>query len=166
MAAAPFGRATAGPVSDDWREEAKGIPVWAPSCALCPSLPYEACVVTMTTDDGRAETDRWGDWEMADLIPDLEQHDTLAAFDRRLALRLGAAESAATEGVIFCLVSPGTDEAGWRLMVGQSLPGRRHVVGEWPVVPVDIGFGPESVPHALRTADPLLARVRAWRSVP
>lgn len=73
----------------DWREAARGIPVWEGAL----------CVFDCGASFGgkyRAEVDAEPQY-----IPDLSDPDTRAAYDRRLALALGAPEGAVNEGVRF-----------------------------------------------------------------
>ena len=99
----------------------------------------------MGSEDYRALTE-FG-WVGADFVfPDLGHPDTCAAFDRRLALRLGAPEASVAEGVMFY---PCPDEGSrcWLVRAGTR----------WSVSLTGDDF---DIPD-----DPLLARVRAWKSV-
>ena len=118
----------------DWISEARDIPPW--KCArlrwvgpepLPPGVELWFGVADLSPDD------------LACCVVDLEHPDTLAAFNRRLALRLGAPDHMAADGVIM-----GPVDAGLVVHVGLG----------WTTRVVDVGG----------TRDPLLARVRAWRS--
>lgn len=88
-------------------------------------------------------------------VPNLEDPDTLAAFDRRLALRLGAPEDAVREGVVFFQEgSTWICAAGGYL--GETRAGHNVARLRWYH---DAGWLDGAT-------DTLLARVRAWKSVP
>ncbi len=138
-------------MAEDWREEAKGIVAWSGSLAIHESGTVRVIDVQA---DGRIVVVLHfrGSFGVGVVrpgedgaVPDLSDPDTCAAFDCRLALRLGAPEEAAREGVIF---SPREDGTGWRMLAGLA------VTWDW--------FCGRD---ALNTNDPLLARVRAWHSV-
>lgn len=127
----------------DWKTEARGIESW-PYVRLrwcgSPALPPGVVLIYGVADLGPDD--------LAQCVVDLADPDVLAAFDRRLALRLGAPVEAVREGVmIFPL-----DEM-WHVCAGYG--GARP---KWAWV----GCVGEHEPRL----DPLLFRVRAWRSVP
>ena len=123
-----------------WHREALGIEPW-------PKHYFEWLDNTGRKVGTSAFTDPWykPDADMQAVV-NLEDGDVLAAFDRRLALRLGAPEEAVREGVIFYryngvwILSAGNPERYWWR---NSNDGR---------------FGED-------TEDERLARVRAWNSV-
>jgi hypothetical protein len=87
-------------------------------------------------------------------VLDLSDPDTRAAFDRRLALRLGAPEEAVVEGVRVFPVGPGE----WRMEAGCDYLGldcnkEPYLRTRWELA------------LNIDTNDPLLARVLAWKSV-
>ena len=100
---------------------------------------------------------------LSDCVVDLSDPDTLAAFDRRLALRLGAPEEAVREGVLFWLNDGESPNAGGWLWEVQAGGEHRERLS---------GGGYSSAPKwdgdciRIGTRDPFLARVRAWKSVP
>lgn len=135
-----------------WLEEARGIPVWGGALLLGFPRMHRGARVLFVCDDGMGVITDITDGRSvsgrltSDLVPDLLDPDTLAAFDRRLALRLGAPAENVAEGVLFYL-----NGGVWVLTAGA--PDRW-----WWRHSNDGRFGPE-------TDCPILARVRAWRTV-
>lgn len=148
----------------DWREEARRIPVWPfvrtiarhkfedgdgewdpewePSFVVLATIESSGDVLAWFPDDpSQVFTTALSD-DTCQHVIDLTDPDTLAAFDRRLAIRLGAPREATREGVAIH-VGKG------RLQVLAGVESRTTVTGA-PFVGTD---------------DPLLARVRAWNSV-
>lgn len=132
-----------------WQEEAKGIEPW-PGALL---VSGERCCVVgkggwvvVATDSSPYGSTAILDAGSPNMPPvDLSDPDTRAAFDRRLALRLGAPVEAMTEGVVFYENCGGIDQ--WTVHVGAN--------ERWRVV---MNFDGTA-------GKPLLARVRAWKSV-
>lgn len=109
----------------------------------------DVLVYGMIHKDARGFRFDWHDEATIDLL----DPDTLAAFDRRLALRLGAPEEAVREGVIVQL-----DGGYLSVFVGMvecRIDASDYLVPERDVAPV----------VDLKTDCPILARIRAWRSV-
>ena len=80
----------------NWREAGQGIPVWL-GCR-----EMDGGIVVGFTDDGiirKIDGAMVGTCHPATSGPDLADPDTRAAYDRRLALELGAPEEAVNEGV-------------------------------------------------------------------
>lgn len=138
-----------------WQQEAVGIGPW-PYCRLAWVGP------------GRVPTGVTLVWgvayihpsDMKNIVVDLSDPDTLAAFDRRLALRLGAPEEAVREGALFWLnEAEPLNEDGWLWEVQAGGEQRERLSGG----------GYSSTPKwdgdciRISTRDPLLARVRAWK---
>jgi hypothetical protein len=129
----------------DWREAARGIPVWRGCCAIHSHMGSMANEVVLGASAehilaaGMMDRVR----KPIDCIPDLSDPDTRAAYDRRLALVLGAPGEAVARGVIVA------DYDGvWAVMAG--LPSA-ETGGKWMWA------------RALAlTDDPLLARALAW----
>lgn len=93
-------------------------------------------------------------------VPDLEDPDTLAAFDRRLALRLGAPEEAVREGVMVEVFVRKT----WHLHMVAGVPCSWAEEGvSWPQEGVSWPW--EAMVDVGDVSNTLLARVRAWKSV-
>lgn len=148
-------------IAADWKTEARGLPVWP-----------GAFVVHGEESDGPAEDyaadtvcirDGMTFWPAEECSPDLANPDTLAAFDRRLALRLGAPEEAVAQGVIVRLVPVG-DPPPWPRFVGD----RGGMVLDMMAGLRDQSFDAPVAAWTYRDHhgdDPLTARVRAWRSV-
>ena len=132
-------------MTTQWMREAQGIEPW-------PKHYFEWLDNTGQKVGTSAFTDPWykPDGDMKAIV-NLDNPDVLAAFDRRLALRLGAPEEAVREGVMFCSFA-----LTWIVWAGQGN-----------------GFdeGDFAWEHRLSYAeignadDPLLARVRAWNSI-
>ena len=136
-------------MSEDWRVEAAraGIPAWVGMTAdvkgRAGGLVY--CVmpkrIGIVTPMGNLS-----DADYRAVIPRLTDPDTLAGFDRRLALRLGATEPEAREGVQVWFYPDTVPEPCWWVYFGRR--GRFFLSA-------DVGG----------TDDPILARVRMWASV-
>lgn len=123
-----------------WQQEAVGIEPW-PYCRLAWIGPGRVPTgVTLVWGVAYFHPD-----DMKNIVVDLSDLDTLAAFDRRLALRLGAPEEAVREGVIASVVD------GHVVAVAGFRPDCRQPAWERGV--------------EVRTSDGLLARVRAWKSI-
>lgn len=151
-----------------WQEEARGIEPWRGAVGFCVRGSERTVVWVWGDEDDRqvryAELSGEG-WPASEFTPNIENPDTCAAFDRRLALRLGAPEEVVREGVIIAvdeIVVPaerrpdGVEHRRHVLCVVAGLVKRADYIDdplEWSdTVDVD-------------TPDPLLARVRAWWSV-
>lgn len=142
-----------------WQEAARGIEPWDGAKLLngLRCLWYwngldGPCGVTVRHEDGRTQCGVWP-LTQGGYNPDLADPDTRAAFDRRLALRLGA--PAAVEGCHIRMYGPSRCVTG----VIPFVEVRGHVDrdGERPwewYTKVDVD-----------SDDPLLARALAWRSV-
>lgn len=149
-----------------WQEEARGIEPWVGARVL--AFGGAGYVALSGYGEVWRVADHDAPWEVLDAlrpILDLTDPDTLSAFDRRLALRLGAPVEAVREGVIIAVdevVVPAErriDGAVYRrrvLCVVAGLVKRADYVGE----PLTWSMMVET-----DTANPRLARVRAWRSV-
>lgn len=129
-----------------WAIEATGIPPW-PGARVYSETYGGGYVVEV---DGRRLKVVYGmatidKVNVDDVFLAFDDPDTLAAFDRRLALRLGASESTVCEGVTFFPIRVAHD--GSIVWVLQTRDGR-----------------PWLGTSAFDTTDPLLARVRAWKS--
>ena len=86
----------------DWREAARGVPVWAGAHAVDPTTGLVGVVAAI--DAFASEARLHSTWLPAErLIVDLSDPDTRAAYDRRLALALGAPIEAVDEGVALYL---------------------------------------------------------------
>lgn len=143
-----------------WQEEARGIEPWAGAAIYRTPGGYigTAYQVGQVLVYGAYHKDAAGfrlSWH-DECVPNLSDPDTCAAFDRRLALRLGAPEEMVNRA--FCVVvmqDPQTDTWILHVHAGAVSPGDYiDDLFEWhEQVRVD-------------TDDRLLARVRAWRSVP
>jgi hypothetical protein len=148
--------------ANDWREAARGIPVWSGArvifteSATDPRLYPErrgrsyAGIAVRERHEGVWVVGwlegEWSDREAASLVPDLSDPDTQAAYLRRLAIMLGCPEEVAGEGVV---VYPWTEPgwSGWIIEAGSS---REEPGGAW-AWRLDLG-----------TDDRLLALARAW----
>lgn len=134
----------------DWKDEARGIPVWEGAKAIHTGINRWPQVVALDPSLGVYAREPFesslstGFAGKEELILDLSDPDTQAAYLRRLALRLGCPEEVAGEGVIatFC-------GGGLQLRAGAA---RRSPYNVWTET-VDVG-----------TDDRLLALVRAWTS--
>lgn len=156
-----------------WQEEAAGIEPWAGAWMFHPfTANYALCLGV------DAERDRWRMESLYDResvrdcpaapmresgwVVAIDAHDTLAALDRRLALRLGATVTATEQGVLFWLDDgEAENEHGWLWNVEAGGPVRTRLPSG--------GYAEgEGWSYAVRlpTRDPLLARCRAWRSNP
>lgn len=125
-----------------WQQEAVGIEPW-PYCRLAWIGPGRVPTgVTLVWGVAYFHPD-----DMKNIVVDLSDPDTLAAFDRRLALRLGAPEEMVREGVRISFV-------GFDMMVSVSGWSSNVTFGDY--------VGPDFARHDQR----LLARVRAWKSIP
>lgn len=93
------------------------------------------------------------EFDVDPFVVDLSDPDTLAAFDRRLALRLGAPAEAVLDGVMVRL-----DGDFLSVFVGMT---EVDLDGGWENIP-RCEVGPKA---CLKTTDPILARVLAWLSV-
>lgn len=98
----------------DWRTEARGIPVWDGAAALRrhpDDTEWTPCRIVRIREWGNLFYDKSGEGQgfTGDytFIPDLDDSDTLAAFDPRLATRLGAPEEAVRDGVLVYVVGQG-----------------------------------------------------------
>lgn len=154
-----------------WQQEAVGIEPW-PGAKVRNEEGVVAVCVCAVGDDGEfsvALQDE--DWPVligmyaaivchgecqsfVGAIVDLSDPDTLAAFDRRLALRLGAPEDSVREGVRFYWDG---SEQEWTLEVG-------YYRMWFEVFPERDGY-----PHGRdgETGEPsIFARIRAWKSIP
>lgn len=139
-----------------WQEAARGIEPWLGSSAVYGSVigvmvvgPTGLRVVGPGVDvaviDPRATGATFP-------FPNLADPDTRAAFDRRLALRLGCdPEWIADEGVLFW---PDLDVHYWRIAAGHYREATHGYLWE------------KALPTVRTDVDPLLARALAWRSVP
>ena len=133
---------------NDWMDEAQGIEPWTGAVLLGGGRCICLRGVVAGYDDPL-----WGHPDSARVPcrvedappPDLRDADTLAAFDRRLALRLGAPEEAVREGVLF-FRCPDEGSRCWEVVAGHHA---------WTVALTDDDF---EIPD-----DSLLARVRAWK---
>lgn len=167
----------------DWMEEGRGVlPVW-PNARLIDGrvvLAIDRIVYTYVPNDvlllsfGASSVGEHFDSSGSTarltgtpphLLPpiDLADPDVCAALDRRLALRLGAPEEAVREGVVACCVFPdGRRPRGTKpsvLYVGAGVDFIEGYAGASVPSPV----WSKDVP--VDTDDPILARVRAWKSV-
>lgn len=128
-----------------WQQEAVGIEPW-PYCRLAWIGPGRVPTgVTLVWGVAYFHPD-----DMKNIVVDLSDPDTLAAFDRRLALRLGAPEEMVREGVRFYW-EPGGQE--WNVEAGYY----RSWWTAWAWSPGCAGSTGDAA---------LLARVRAWKSIP
>lgn len=93
------------------------------------------------------------EFDVDPFVVDLSDQDTLAAFDRRLALRLGAPAEEVRDGVMVRL-----DDSFLSVFVGMV---EANIDGCWENIP-QRDVGPN---FDLKTTDPTLARVLAWLSV-
>lgn len=153
----------------DWKREAVGIEPWAGAVVCDPNAPSRFARIVglgwgpLGAGDGWRIRENDGTEKSASrgyFIPDLSDPDTLAAFDRRLALRLGAPEEAVREGVMFIYADAAHGlDAYWTIAAGE--PNWNLEDWSWDVV---FGLSERHRP-SLGTDDPLLARVRAWNSV-
>lgn len=158
-----------------WREEAVGIEPWGRAAKAIGDKFIEFEYQGSNIVTGEPYTQRI---ERVVYVPNLEDPDTLAAFDRRLALRLGAPEDAVREGVLFGRVpdvaagdEPPEDDdhpndeddvedddpPTWHILAGLSRGGR-YPEQRGPVWSKDLGMA--------NVVCPITARVRAWKSVP
>jgi hypothetical protein len=139
----------------DWKDAARGIGPWPGSHAI--SGGHAGIVVDVRDGACLLATDSDRDgvpvWETGCLL-DLEDADTRAMFDRRLALRLGAPAEAVEQGVmVVCVRQPNAPEhAGGCYQVIAGVWDRR-----WARSFTDDDF---TIP-----ADPLLFRALAWREM-
>ena len=124
----------------DWKDEARGIPVWVGAFA------YAGADGPELVEEGDVESELYRRYA-SECLPALDNHDTQAAFLRRLALRLGCPEEVASAGVMFY--------AEPRSAYGTVAAGGLDDCGDW-VWCRDV---------APNVSDRLLALVRAWRSV-
>ncbi len=135
----------------DWKEEARGIPVWAGA------LFYDGdSAFTRICDDAEHGMVLFCDGACAPAkrcAVALDNPDTRAAFVRRLAIRLGASEKAAAEGVRFYW--EGANEE-WTLEAGYY---HQWYATFEPKDGFPVGVNGDSGELSL------LALVRAWRSV-
>lgn len=136
----------------DWKDEARGIPVWVGANLVGGMV----CVAPHKVKAGRrvygsataARLDGYGLREVCEVDVDpfvlaLDNPDTQAAYLRRLALRLGCPEEVAGEGVMFYR------RGDWFVAAGPW----EDDVPEWYAM-----VGNDDV------SDRLLALVRAWRT--
>lgn len=134
-----------------WHAEARGaIEPWTGAIVIRDTI-YRDVVTAIKADPSGALCVRaTGDLSpvpIAEVLLDLENPDTLAAFDRRLALRLGAPTLATQSGVVIRLDTGHGDGLNLHIRTGDGTWGCQVVLG-------------------LAEPDAILARVRAWRSVP
>lgn len=133
-----------------WHREASTIPPWPGAKAIGPDGASLRVVslsnsLVWTVEDSAVNCGTgvgvgWSPWH----VVNLEDPDTLAAFDRRLALRLGASEEDAREGVQVSYYDDTITPCWWVHF------GRRGAYYDAE----DLGGKP----------DPILARVRAWNN--
>lgn len=129
-----------------WQEEARGIEPWPPTWIVPGRKVGEGPFATFEQTGRPIFTGPWykPDADGRALVA-LDDPDVLAAFDRRLARRLGAPEEHVKDGAV---VFTSAGQCCLRAGLGRFIDD-----WEWRAdVTVD-------------TDDPLLARVRAWRSV-
>ncbi len=135
-----------------WQDAARGIPVWVGAAVRERDNTASGVVIRIRGDrlDVFVNNDHMemGDdaWYASDCSLDLSDPDTRAAFDRRLAIALGAPENVVNEGVRFFYT-----EGAWCLACGP----RNYPSGESN----DPFFYRLSSEHQ---TDPLLARALAW----
>lgn len=138
----------------DWREAARGIPVWEGAAMLWRELasewePNPRWRSARSEGFGNYGWVAYGDNSLVPqdrAIPDLADPDTRAAYDRRLALALGCPEEHANVGVRFRHEGNFGGHA-WTIDAG-ARPHRYD--SEWERT------------ARIATADPLLARALAW----
>lgn len=146
------------PATQDWRDVAGALRLWWTGMRFLHGEPCEGewprgVVVPggwinddKIADDYGRHTSKPSSW-----IPDLSDPDTRAAYDRRLALALGAPVEAVGEGVRFYL----DGGAGWQMDAG--FKGDDVTTHAWHF---DLrALGNEVLTN---TDDPLLARALAW----
>lgn len=141
--------------SRDWRDAARGIPVWIGAFVQAltfggdyrPGFIGHAGIRMSDTGHVLPLTGRE--------VPDLSDPDTRVAYDRRLALALGAPVEAVEEGV-----SIYRDEDSWSLRAGAP----RNYPSDADVEPwyYTLGIRDDHVNAGRPTADPLLVRALAW----
>ena len=144
----------------DWREAARGIPVWEGAAAWFEGKRWRVTRLWPSMDghEDRASLeclDGSGDGEIPPIrhaVPDLADPDTRAAYDRRLALALGCPEAYADVGVRFRRLSSLSPSAGWIVEAGHD----EHDFYDGPAWTSE----PRTV--AADAEDPLLARALAW----
>jgi len=110
----------------DWREAARGIPVWEGAAAWFEGKRWRVTRLWPSVDGGEDRVsldalDGSGDGEIPPVqtvVPDLTDPDTRAAYDRRLALALGAPTSAVEEGAHF-----GYDSVREEWRISRAAPG-------------------------------------------
>ena len=137
----------------DWREAARGIPVWEGAQVCRIGLRGVGTVQTILPGGGGLAL--WGDGATLDpreFFPNLADPDTRAACDRRLALALGCPEAYADVGVRFRRLSSLSPSAGWIVEAGHD----EHDFYDGPAWTSE----PRTV--AADAEDPLLARALAW----
>jgi len=153
----------------DWREAARGIPVWRGAVvvdypdrehsyprALCVELPNEEGDFNTAPDpveydyEGRSQSAVGREYGV---VVDLEDPDTRAAYDRRLALALGMTADEVDFGVLL-FWDPRSGAWTYTNGAGRSV----RVFG------VDDAGIPAQSPHIPCTqhADPLLVRALMW----
>ena len=108
-------------------------PHWRVEAARAGIKPWPYCRRTMANLDGRAVE-----------VPELDDADVLAAFDRRLAIRMGATPSQASEGVVV--------DVGRRTIGAGSMTNE----GGWP-------WSADLPRVEEEPFDPYLVRIAAWR---
>lgn len=136
----------------DWREAARGIPVeeegriyvwWHGGWVVDVVRHLEAAAGFFTGYRGGVA------YGLHLAIPRLDHPGERAAYDRRLALALGAPVEAVSEGTRFYVDDTVPDSVGWALEAGGK------IVKWWP-------RKRDFLLDSLETDDPLLARALAW----
>lgn len=154
------------PVTPSWQDEANALPTWVGAKMIHPD-GRTGTVVAVTAwwsdvrEDGRRYlmADGHGtkgeqlflmvEGSVADVggfVLDLSDPDTRAAFDRRLALKLGATQEQVNEGVMFVDDGRWFVVAGWPVRVGASV--------RYPFI--------RALTEIVDVRDPLMARALAW----
>jgi hypothetical protein len=136
-----------------WQEAARGIEPWAGAHVIEDATGNPLVLTMLLLDTRRCVAALSGEYigvlSLDHVTPDLADPDTRAAFDRRLALRLGAPDR----------------EGNSVYVVGSTL----RVMCSEHVTMCDNSIqmrGYECKRVRVDTDDPLLARALAWRSVP
>ncbi len=139
-------------MSDDWREAARGIPVWEGARVLVARSGRVTFLGRVEFIDGDRIVCREPAGQVLlsasedPVVPDLADPDVRAAYDRRLALALGAPPEAVDEGVVF--FSSG-DGWGWSIAAGADPEG-------------DFLWTRSFMPETNGACDRLHARALAW----
>lgn len=151
-------------MANDWKPEARGIPVWEGAFIVTPAGNVDGPVEEI---DGTMLILRGGStqYPAAFCGPALSHADTCAAFLRRLAIRLGCPEEVAGEGVIASVdtvIVPascradGLEYRSVRLFLSAGHVKREDYIDAETVWSENVEVG---------TDNRILALVRAWRSV-